>query len=76
MFVVAYYVDVPTETEAEIVLGGFERVGLPNLTAPPVATRRPVTGDFIVFPGFHLHMTTPHQGPEMRINMAFDVQPV
>jgi hypothetical protein len=76
MFVIAYYVDVPTETEAEIVLGGFGRVDLPNLEAPPIATRWPVTGDFIVFPGFHAHTTTPHQGPELRINMAFDVQPV
>jgi hypothetical protein len=75
MFVVAYYVDVPRGAETEIVFGGFARPGLPDLTSPPIATKRPATGDFIVFPGFHSHTTTPHHGPELRINMAFDVQP-
>lgn len=75
MFVVAYYVDVPPETETEIVFGGFERSRLPNLTSPPIATKRPATGDFIVFPGFYSHTTTPNQSSDLRINMAFDVQP-
>lgn len=75
MFVVAYYVHVPSDTDVELQFGGYERPGLPELKSPLIATKRPVTGDFVVFPGFLSHTTTPNFGSEMRINMAFDVQP-
>lgn len=75
VFVVTYYVHVPESANVEILFGRH-RANVPSLQALPFATQRPVTGDFVIFPGFYPHSTTPHNSPEARINMGFDVAPL
>ena len=75
VFVVTYYVHVPESANVEILFG-WHRANVPSLQALPFATERPVTGDFVIFPGFYPHSTTPHNSPEARINMGFDVAPL
>jgi len=75
VFVVTYYVYVPESANVEIRFGEYaSNVG--EFRGLPFATERPVTGDFVLFPGFYPHSTTPHNSPDARINMGFDVAPL
>ena len=72
VFVVTYYVYVPESANVQILFGSHR----PFYPILPFATERPVTGDFVLFPGFYPHSTTPHNSPDARINMGFDVAPL
>ena len=75
VFVATYYVYVPESANVEIRFGEHaSNVG--KFRGLPFGTERPVTGDFVIFPGFYPHSTTPHNSPDARINMGFDVAPL
>jgi len=75
VFVVTYYIYVPESANVEILFGRH-RSDVRDFQELPFATERPVTGDFVIFPGFYPHSTTRHNSPDARINMGFDVVPL
>ena len=74
----AYYVEVPAEVEDEDAMSGWIKFGEPRMPTPgaPAAHYvQPRAGRLVLFPSYMWHGTTPIQGDEPRMTIAFDAVP-
>ncbi len=71
----AYYVSVPAEVADASARSGWIKFGEPRFAMPGCAAGRfvqPRAGRLVLFPSYLWHGTTPIQGDEARLAIAFD----
>jgi uncharacterized protein (TIGR02466 family) len=74
----AYYLAVPPEVQDPVARSGWIKFGEPRFPMPggePLRHVQPRTGRLVLFPSYLWHGTTPIQGAEPRITIAFDAVP-
>ncbi len=76
MFVITYYIDVPKESNTDIVFGYIPIKDWSNFSDSAFSTGRPKNGDILIFPAFYCHATSSQESSELRVNIGFDIQPV
>lgn len=75
----AYYAELPSEVADTELKSGWIKFGEPRYPVPGASPERfvqPAEGKLVLFPSYMWHGTTPIQGKEPRMTIAFDVVPM